>query len=54
MPAAPSGGDFVPAGSATGYAPRACPAVHPGNGLPVGAGLVPAVSARERRTAVSS
>ncbi|WP_413753726.1 MFS transporter [Streptomyces sp. R-74717] len=52
--AAPSGGNFVLAGSATGYAPRAYPVVHPGNGLPVDADLVLTVSAPERRTAVSS
>ncbi|MCX5343900.1 MFS transporter [Streptomyces atratus] len=52
--AAPSGGNFVLAGSATGYAPRAYPVVHPGNGLPVDADLVLMVSAPERRTAVSS
>ncbi|MFI6726713.1 MFS transporter [Streptomyces atratus] len=54
MLAAPSGGNFVLAGSATGYAPRAYPVVHPGNGLPVDADLVLTVSAPERRTAVSS
>ncbi|WP_405688270.1 MFS transporter [Streptomyces sp. NBC_00057] len=54
MLAAPSGGNFVLAGSATGYAPRAYPAVYPGNGLPVDADLVLTVSAPERRTAVSS
>ncbi|MFF1912931.1 MFS transporter [Streptomyces sp. NPDC058239] len=52
--AAPSGGNFVLAGSATGYAPRAYPAAYPGNGLPVDADLVLRVSAPERRTAVSS
>lgn len=31
--AAPSTGTFVLAGSATGYAPRACPATYPANGL---------------------
>ncbi|MFF8912813.1 MFS transporter [Streptomyces sp. NPDC015032] len=40
MLAAPSGGSYVLAGSAAGYAPRAHPAVCPGNGLPVDADLV--------------
>ncbi|MFF9505541.1 MFS transporter [Streptomyces sp. NPDC014724] len=40
MLAAPSGGSYVLAGSAAGYAPRARPAVYPGNGLPVDADLV--------------
>ncbi|MFE4329346.1 MFS transporter [Streptomyces sp. NPDC056831] len=40
MLTAPSGGSYVLAGSATGYAPRAHPAVYPGNGLPVDADLV--------------
>lgn len=52
--AAPSAGSFVLAGSATGYAPRACPAAYPANGLPVEIDLVLTVSAPERRTAVSS
>lgn len=52
--AAPSGGNYVLAGSAAGYAPRACPAACPGDGLPVDADLVLGVSAPERRTAVSS
>ncbi|MFE7351875.1 MFS transporter [Streptomyces sp. NPDC057543] len=52
--AAPSGGAYVLAGSAAGYAPRAYPAAYPGDGLPVDADLVLAVSAPERRTAVSS
>ncbi|GGV78285.1 MFS transporter [Streptomyces gelaticus] len=52
--AAPHGGNYVLAGSATGYAPIARPAVHPGDGLPVDADLVLGVSAPERRTAVSS
>ncbi|MEU9316761.1 MFS transporter [Streptomyces sp. NPDC048295] len=52
--AVPHGGSFVLAGSATGYAPSARPAVHPGDGLPVGTDLVLTVSALERRTAVSS
>ncbi|MET9477639.1 MFS transporter [Streptomyces sp. NPDC002917] len=52
--AAPSTGTFVLAGSATGYAPRACPATYPANGLPAEVDLVLTVSAPERRTAVSS
>ncbi|MGW1405123.1 MFS transporter [Streptomyces sp. NPDC002403] len=52
--AVPHGGSFVLAGSATGYAPSARPAVHPGDGLPVDTDLVLTVSAPERRTAVSS
>ncbi|MER5364450.1 MFS transporter [Streptomyces sp. NPDC002722] len=52
--AAPHGGSFVLAGSATGYAPSARPAAYPGDGLPVDTDLVLAVSAPERRTAVSS
>ncbi|MFB6988402.1 MFS transporter [Streptomyces sp. NPDC056304] len=40
MLAAPSGGSYVLAGSAAGYAPRARPAVYPGNGRPVDADLV--------------
>ncbi|MGW0958837.1 MFS transporter [Streptomyces gelaticus] len=51
---APHGGNYVLAGSATGYAPTARPAVHRGDGLPVDADLVLGVSAPERRTAVSS
>ncbi|MFD5057131.1 MFS transporter [Streptomyces sp. NPDC058394] len=51
---APSTGAFVLAGSATGYAPRACPATYPANGLPAEVDLVLTVSAPERRTAVSS
>ncbi|WP_326630737.1 MULTISPECIES: MFS transporter [unclassified Streptomyces] len=51
---APSTGTFVLAGSATGYAPRACPATYPANGLPAEVDLVLTVSAPERRTAVSS
>ncbi|MER5361739.1 MFS transporter [Streptomyces sp. NPDC002785] len=54
MLATPCGGNFVLAGSATGYAPRAYPAAYPGNGLPVDADLVLSVSAPERRTTVSS
>ncbi|MET4644059.1 MFS transporter [Streptomyces sp. NPDC006539] len=52
--AAPSTGTFVLAGSATGYAPRACPATYPANGLPAEVDLVLTVSAPERRTAVPS
>ncbi|MFI5629381.1 MFS transporter [Streptomyces sp. NPDC051664] len=52
--AAPSTGTFVLAGSATGYAPRACPATYPSNGLPAEVDLVLTVSAPERRTAVPS
>ncbi|MFE2934536.1 MFS transporter [Streptomyces sp. NPDC059278] len=52
--AAPHGGSFVLAGSATGYAPSARPAAYPGDGLPVDTDLVLSVSAPERRTAVSS
>ena len=52
--AAPSTGTFVLAGSATGYAPRACPATYPATGLPAEGDLVRTVSAPERRTAVSS
>ncbi|MFE7791175.1 MFS transporter [Streptomyces sp. NPDC057460] len=52
--AAPSTGTFVLAGSATGYAPRACPATYPANGLPAEVDLVLTVSAPARRTAVSS
>ncbi|MET8327634.1 MFS transporter [Streptomyces sp. NPDC005181] len=52
--AAPSTGTFVLAGSATGYAPRACPATYPANGLPAEIDLVLTVSAPERRTAVPS
>ncbi|WP_411089411.1 MFS transporter [Streptomyces sp. 061-3] len=52
--AAPSNGNFVLAGSATGYAPRACPATYSANGLPAEVDLVLTVSAPERRTAVSS
>ncbi|MFF3790270.1 MFS transporter [Streptomyces sp. NPDC001981] len=52
--ATPSTGTFVLAGSATGYAPRACPATYPANGLPVEVDLVLTVSAPERRTAVPS
>ncbi|MFE7237285.1 MFS transporter [Streptomyces sp. NPDC057582] len=49
-----SGSSFVLAGSATGYAPRACPAAYPASGLPVEIDLVLTVSAPERRTAVPS
>ncbi|WP_406418998.1 MFS transporter [Streptomyces sp. NBC_00842] len=49
-----SGSGFVLAGSATGYAPRACPAAYPASGLPVEIDLVLTVSAPERRTAVPS
>jgi MFS family permease len=52
---APStGSGFVLAGSAAGYAPRACPAAYPASGLPVEIDLVLTVSAPERRTAVPS
>ncbi|MEU9565681.1 MFS transporter [Streptomyces sp. NPDC048161] len=51
---APHGGAYVLAGSATGYAPCARPASYLGDGLPVDADLVLAVSAPERRTAVPS
>ena len=37
---APSGGSYVLAGSATGYAPHARTAAYPGDGRPVGADLV--------------
>ncbi|MCX4535407.1 MFS transporter [Streptomyces sp. NBC_00841] len=49
-----SGSSFVLAGSATGYAPRACPAAYPASGLPVEIDLVLTVSAPERRTAAPS
>ncbi|MFB7220771.1 MFS transporter [Streptomyces sp. NPDC056227] len=49
-----SGSSFVLAGSATGYAPRACPAAYPASGLPGEIDLVLTVSAPERRTAVPS
>ncbi|MGW1547546.1 MFS transporter [Streptomyces sp. NPDC002346] len=49
-----SGSSFVLAGSATGYAPRACPAAYPASGLPVEIDLVLTVSAPERRTGVPS
>ncbi|MFF0286141.1 MFS transporter [Streptomyces sp. NPDC005262] len=52
--AAPSTGSFVLAGSASGYAPRACPAAYPATGLPAEVDLVLTVSAPERRTAVPS
>ncbi|MFE6662450.1 MFS transporter [Streptomyces sp. NPDC057697] len=52
--AAPHGGAYVLAGSATGYAPCARPASCLGDGLPVDADLVLDVSAPERRTAVRS
>lgn len=52
--AAPSSGTFVLAASASGYAPRACPATYPANGLPAEADLVLMISAPERRTAVPS
>ncbi|MFE4953699.1 MFS transporter [Streptomyces sp. NPDC056653] len=52
--AAPSDGNFVLAGSATGYAPRACPATYPANGLPAEIDLVLTAGAPERRTAVRS
>ncbi|MGW3742541.1 MFS transporter [Streptomyces sp. NPDC005146] len=51
---APSTGTFVLAGSATGYAPRACPATYPANGLPAEVDLVLTAGAPERRTAVPS
>nr|WTB30783.1 MFS transporter [Streptomyces sp. NBC_00830] len=52
--AAPSTGTFVLAGSATGYAPRACPATYPANGRPAEVDLVLTAGAPERRTAVPS
>lgn len=52
--AAPSGGSFVLAASAAGYAPRAHPAAYPAHGRAVGVDLVLTVSAPERRTAVPS
>ncbi|MFI5755561.1 MFS transporter [Streptomyces sp. NPDC051569] len=50
----PGAGHFVLAGTATGYAPHACPAVYAGDGLPVDVDLVLAESAPERQTAVPS
>ncbi|QIQ05028.1 MFS transporter [Streptomyces liangshanensis] len=44
----PSDGPFVLAGTATGYAPFACPAVYPGGGVPVEIDLVLAEGAQER------
>ncbi|WP_392670117.1 MFS transporter [Streptomyces sp. LN785] len=52
--AAPSGGSFVLAGSATGYAPRACPVAYPVNGLPVEVDLMLTAGAPERPTSVPS
>ncbi|MFF1834987.1 MFS transporter [Streptomyces sp. NPDC058231] len=52
--AAPSGGSFVLAGSATGYAPRACPVAYPANGLPVEVDLMLTAGAPERPTSVPS
>ncbi|MGW2513521.1 MFS transporter [Streptomyces scopuliridis] len=50
----PSGGQYVLAGTATGYAPHALPAEYPGGGVPVEVDLVLAQGARERRTTVAS
>ncbi|MFB7271243.1 MFS transporter [Streptomyces sp. NPDC056244] len=52
----PAGGHYVLAGTATGYAPHARPAVYPGDGVPVEADLVLTQSAPspERTTAVRS
>ncbi|MFF3259908.1 MFS transporter [Streptomyces sp. NPDC002932] len=52
--AAPAGGSFVLAGSATGYAPRAYPAAHPASGRPAESDLVLTLSAPARRTSVPS
>ncbi|MFD8966651.1 MFS transporter [Streptomyces sp. NPDC059568] len=49
-----TGGHYVLAATATGYAPHARPAVYGGDGLPVDVDLVLAQSAPERATAVSS
>ncbi|MFB6980617.1 MFS transporter [Streptomyces scopuliridis] len=50
----PSGGPYVLAGTATGYAPHALPAEYPGGGVPVDVDLVLVQGARERRTTVAS
>ncbi|MFE4366823.1 MFS transporter [Streptomyces sp. NPDC056835] len=50
----PSGGPYVLAGTATGYAPLALPAEYPGGGVPVDVDLVLAQGARERRTTIAS
>ncbi|MCL7377140.1 MFS transporter [Streptomyces sp. 35G-GA-8] len=50
----PSGGPYVLAGTATGYAPIALPAEYPGGGVPVDVDLILAQGARERRTTVAS
>ncbi|MFE4537691.1 MFS transporter [Streptomyces scopuliridis] len=50
----PSGGSYVLAGTATGYAPHALPAEYPGGGVPVDVDLVLVQGARERRTTVAS
>ncbi len=52
--AAPGDGNFVLAGSAAGYAPRARPASYPANGPQSETDLVLMVSAPERRTATRS
>ncbi|MEE1792403.1 MFS transporter [Streptomyces sp. BE308] len=53
--AAEPGGRYVLAATATGYAPRACPAASPATGRPAETDLVlSAVSAPERRTAALS
>ncbi|MET7643130.1 MFS transporter [Streptomyces sp. NPDC005426] len=54
--AAPGSGSFVLAGSASGYAPRACPASYPahGHGTETETDLVLTLSAPERRTAARS
>ncbi|MFJ9028640.1 MFS transporter [Streptomyces sp. NPDC102274] len=49
----PSGGRYVLAGTASGYAPHALPAEYPGDGVPVDVDLVLAQGARERRTTVA-
>ncbi|MFD5031432.1 MFS transporter [Streptomyces sp. NPDC058405] len=50
----PAAGSYVLAGTATGYAPHASPAVYPGGGLPVDVDLVLPEHAPERRAAVPS
>ncbi|MEV7682959.1 MFS transporter [Streptomyces sp. NPDC088341] len=49
-----TGGNYVLAATATGYAPHARPAVYAGDGLPVDVDLVLAQGAPERTAAVSS
>jgi MFS family permease len=44
----PTAGHFVLAGTAAGYTPYACPAVYPGDGVPVSVDLVLAQGAQER------